>query len=157
MKFLLHLFCFQIANEILFYNNMSVTLISSDGPQFDLTVEAAKLSVMISNTLDLKGHDEDDDDDEDDSLPANMEPLQLNNIPGETLEKIVEYLKHYVDDPMPEIPQPLPYETFAEVCYSGKTDFVGKMMHVLFLTSPPFPAIHSEHASCMVLQFYNIA
>ncbi|GAX14544.1 hypothetical protein FisN_6Lh321 [Fistulifera solaris] len=89
-----------------------VTLISSDKQEFKLSAEAVKLARMVASSLNLI--QEDDDGDEDDTA-AELDPLELSRVEGSVLAKVVEYLSHYLEEPMKEIPQPLGGTTFNEV------------------------------------------
>jgi hypothetical protein len=87
-----------------------VTLVSHDKREFELTVNAATCAKLVRRSL---GGDDDDDDDE--NLPEKLEPVEIMRVGGNALEKVVEFMKHHVEEPMESIPVPLGGETFDEV------------------------------------------
>lgn len=90
----------------------TVKLVSRDDIEFFLPVEAAKESRFIANSLNL----EDGDGPED----GGDEELKVDviRVSGGCLEKVVNFLKHYKEEPMEEITMPLPGPTFEDVSYS---------------------------------------
>ena len=99
-----------------------VTLVSLDDAKFTLPVEAAKESEMVSNALGLgDDEDEDEDDDEDEEDDGNktskkeVKSVDLLKVTSRCLEQVVEFLKHYHEEKMNEIPMPLPGNNFDEV------------------------------------------
>jgi len=86
-------------------NGRMVTVSRDDGGVFVLPVRAALLSDLIKNTL------PDPDDDENQQIS----PFELLRVNRETLEKVVEFLKHYDVEKMNEIPTPLGGGSFHEV------------------------------------------
>jgi len=95
-----------------------VTLVSADGQRFELTAEAAKNAQLVRRSLNLGG-DEDEDDDE---PPDPLQSLDLLRVSGRALDKVVDFLKHYDQEKMMEIPQPLGANTFNEVSYRFVVD-----------------------------------
>ena len=85
-----------------------VKLISSDDVTFELTAEAAKVAGFVNDTL---GIDEDTDSD--------FEPLEIPRVKSEPLKYVVDFLTHYAEDKMPEIPTPLGGDKFEEVRRAG--------------------------------------
>lgn len=65
----------------------TVKLSSSDGREFEVDIEVAKMSQTINNMLGDLG-----DVDEDEVIP-------LSNVSGPILEKVLEYAKKHKDDP----------------------------------------------------------
>ena len=101
-------------------DNREVTLIGGDGTEFTLPFRAAIQSELVKDTFSNVVQDvieeEDDDDDEDaNDQPAALEPMELKRVCSATLEKIVEFLKHHYEEPIDEIPHPLPANSFEEV------------------------------------------
>ena len=74
-----------------------VTLVSRDDQKFELPLNAARLSEMVNNALNLDAG-EDDNEDED------LRPVEILRVTAECLEKVVDFLKHYNEDKMTDIP-----------------------------------------------------
>ena len=72
--------------------------------------------MQVASSLNLTNEDEDA---EDDDTHTELVPLELARVEGSVLAKVVEYLKHYAEEPMKEIPQPLGGSTFNEVSPTG--------------------------------------
>ena len=85
-----------------------IRLVSRDDCVFELPVSAAKLSKLVLNNLP-------DNDDDDDDVQEVYEDVTLLRVTGTCLEKVVEFLKHHDEEPMKEIPTPLPGNTLEEV------------------------------------------
>ncbi|GKY93073.1 hypothetical protein MPSEU_000275600 [Mayamaea pseudoterrestris] len=88
-------------------DNYMVTLSGSDGGEFVLPFKAAIQSILLKDTLLV------DEDEEEPHTPP-TETIALERVKSETLTKVVEFLKHHENDPMPEIPHPLPHDTFEQ-------------------------------------------
>mmetsp|Transcript_8105 Transcript_8105/g.14819 ORF Transcript_8105/g.14819 Transcript_8105/m.14819 type:complete len:187 (-) Transcript_8105:514-1074(-) len=82
--------------------DMEIKLVSRDGKEFALPYSGAKLSKLVENALDGKGDDADVDE----------RTVQIPKVEEECLSKVVEYLKHYQEEPMEEIKTPLEENTF---------------------------------------------
>ncbi|KAI9221530.1 Skp1 family, dimerization domain-containing protein [Blastocladiella britannica] len=67
-----------------------VKLVSSDNITVDVSAEAAKRSVLLSNLL------------EDASPEGEEVTIPVPNVTGETLKKVFEYCEHHKNDPMPD-------------------------------------------------------
>eukprot|EP00543_Licmophora_paradoxa_P008406 CAMPEP_0202442978 /NCGR_PEP_ID=MMETSP1360-20130828/2340_1 /ASSEMBLY_ACC=CAM_ASM_000848 /TAXON_ID=515479 /ORGANISM="Licmophora paradoxa, Strain CCMP2313" /LENGTH=165 /DNA_ID=CAMNT_0049058531 /DNA_START=84 /DNA_END=581 /DNA_ORIENTATION=- len=76
-----------------------VTLVSKDYQEFEIDFKAGKISNLIREAFN-----------EDPDQPVNV--LRVN---AACLEKVVEFLNHYHDDPMREIPTPLGGTVFNEI------------------------------------------
>lgn len=68
--------------------------------------------LQVASSLNLITEDDDADEEE---PPTELVPLELARVEGSVLAKVVEYLTHYAEEPMKEIPQPLGGSTFNEV------------------------------------------
>ena len=118
-----------------------VKLVSADGGEFELSLDAAMHSQLIRNTFNRGEDDEDDDDDDalahsaatspdggsssrnnnnnnsgsEGLLLLQQQPIELLRVGKRCLEKVVDFLKHYHDEPLHDIPTPLQGSTFEEV------------------------------------------
>jgi Skp1 family, tetramerisation domain len=66
-----------------------ITLVSSDDRKFEIPIKSGRLSVFVTNTLNL----EDVVDDE--TLPTAESEVKCLNVDGTTLERVTAFLKHY--------------------------------------------------------------
>ena len=92
------------------YNTMdgrTVKLVSRDDVEFVLPLEAAKESRFVANSLSL-----DDDSPEENESDLRVDVIRVS---GGCLEKVVDFLTHYKEEPMAEITMPLPGPTFEDV------------------------------------------
>ena len=78
-----------------------IKLRSSDGKVFELSESAAKISELLSDSP-----REDDDE---------VTEIDVVRVEGATLEKVVEFMKHYDQETMKEIPTPLGGTSFNDV------------------------------------------
>ena len=81
-------------------NDTKVILISSDGEKIEISAKAAMRSTLIKDSI---------QDCRDDIIE-----FTANNVKGNILKKIVEYLEHYKDTEPKEIERPLPSQNFKE-------------------------------------------
>jgi hypothetical protein len=81
--------------------NEIIHLKSSDDKVFEVTEHAAKISELV----------EDSPREEDD-----VTEIHIARVRSPCLEKVVEFMKHYDQEKMKEIPTPLGGATFNEVC-----------------------------------------
>lgn len=77
---------------------------SETAREFEISAEAAKLSDLIKDSL----GDVDDDDDE----PKVIELLRVST---DTLEQVIDFMVHYDQEAMTEIPTPLGCRTFDQI------------------------------------------
>jgi hypothetical protein len=87
-----------------------VILRSSEGREFTLPMTAAKLAELVNDSL-----PEDDDDDDCGATTAEFKKVDLIRVSGDCLAKVVEFMQHYDEDPMKDIPTPLGGTSFDEV------------------------------------------
>jgi len=85
-------------------SNSMIKLVSRDDQEFELPVATARLAKIVDNVF--------DDEDESATPPQRMDIIRVR---GECLEKVIEYLKHYVEEPMKDIPMPLGGTSMQEV------------------------------------------
>ena len=81
-------------------NDTKVILISSDGEKIETSAKAAMRSTLIKDSI---------QDCRDDIIE-----FTANNVKGNILKKIVEYLEHYKGTEPKEIERPLPSQNFKE-------------------------------------------
>lgn len=72
--------------------------------EFDISFGAAKLSELIKDSVG-------EDFEEDDVVPE----IDVPRVKGDCLAKVVDFMKHYKEEPMKEIPTPLGGSSFNEV------------------------------------------
>jgi hypothetical protein len=77
-----------------------IKLKSKDEQVFELTADAASISDLVRDSL----TDAEDDD-----------PIEILRVSSDCLQKVVEFLKHYKEENMKEIPTPLGGSSFNEV------------------------------------------
>lgn len=70
----------------------SVKLVSSDGESFVVPAKVAKMSVIVTNMMTTE---EENADEEDKEIP-------LPNVKANILSLVIEYCRHYMEDPMTE-------------------------------------------------------
>ena len=85
---------------------------------FIMSMAAAQISDFIKNAPGVE-RDDDDDDDGDDAKGDgdDGEPLEIHvtRVKGPCLAKVVDFMKHYHEEAMKEIPTPLGGSSFNEV------------------------------------------
>jgi Skp1 family, tetramerisation domain len=91
-----------------------ITLISCDEVHFSISLAAAKGAGLLVDTLGC----EDDDDDDPPHSRKEYEPITIPRVDAECLEKVIEFLQHHAEDPLPRIQQPLVGNSVEEVCVS---------------------------------------
>ena len=74
-----------------------VKLKSSDGKIFEVPIDILQKSILFT---DINQNDEDEENE-----------IELKEVDGKNLERIIEYLKHYKDIEPKEIPKPFPERT----------------------------------------------
>ena len=85
------------------YDN-KVIMISSDEQKFEISAKAAMRSQIVKESI----------------IGNNQEEIEfkVNNIKGDILKKVIEYLEHYENEEPKEIERPLPSLNFEE-CVDG--------------------------------------
>jgi hypothetical protein len=88
------------------------SMVDENGNQRECEIKfgAAKLSELIRDSV----------GDHDDDEPMSTTEIDVPRVKGDCLEKVVDFLKHYEEEPMKEIPTPLGGSTFNEV----RTSFI---------------------------------
>jgi hypothetical protein len=90
----------------------NLTLVSSDGVEFELPVAAAALSEYVLNAC---GRGTEEDDENEPEPESEFENVDVLRVTSGALSKVVDFLKHYKEEPMKGIPTPLGASTFDEV------------------------------------------
>ena len=94
-----------------------ITLLSSDGQKFEISSKAVQKSVLV------KGIIEDYPDDAE---------VPLNNVKGNILQKIKEYLEHYENEEPKQIEKPLPDKKFEECVDSWDFKYIDVELELIF-------------------------
>lgn len=87
-----------------------VRLRSAEGDTYELPYEAALLSILVKNTIDVEDSDDDDDNDDEDIENDRSDEVYEIDIPKVTaccLANVVKFLKHHATEPMHELTTPL--------------------------------------------------
>ena len=99
-----------------------VILVSFEEDEFIIPRNAADLSVVVKNMT----------EEWDDDFDPTEAKLPLVKIQSATLVKVIEFLKHYVDDPMTPIAKPIRSNRMSEICteqwYANYVDNMEKSM-----------------------------
>lgn len=88
----------------------TIILQSSDGHDFEVPIDAAKIADLVQDSVGVAEEDEADDDD---GMPSGS--LSILRVKKDCLQKVVDYMKHYKEEPMRDILTPLGGNTFDEV------------------------------------------
>lgn len=99
--------------------NQMVILVSPEGLKVEVPRNVAELSNLVKEML------ADDDDDEVPEIP-------LPNVTKETLDKVIEFCKHHVNDPLPEIEKPLTSNNLADIVPEWDANFIEVEQSTLF-------------------------
>ena len=99
-------------------NDTKVILISSDGEKIETSAKAAMRSTLIKDSI---------QDCRDDIIE-----FTANNVKGNILKKIVEYLEHYKDTEPKEIERPLPSQNFKECVDEFDFNFTDIDLNMIF-------------------------
>jgi len=99
------------------YDN-KVIMISSDGQRFEISAKAAMRSQLMKDII----------------TGNNQEEIEIkaNNVKGDILKKVVEYLEHYKNEEPKVIERPLPSQNFKECVDEWDYDFIDKDLGIVF-------------------------
>ncbi|KAG5188167.1 Skp1 family, dimerization domain-containing protein [Tribonema minus] len=109
------------ATETQAEDTRTVNLVSQEGDSFDVSIKVAKMSELVKTMID-------DDADED----AEAQEIPLPNVKSSVLTKIIEFCRHYIEDPMNEIEKPLKSANMQEVVQDWFANFVQVEQELLF-------------------------
>merc|ERR1711939_1090527 len=71
-------------------------LMSQEGDQFQIEVKVAKMSELVKTMIPEEAEDEED-----------AQEIPLPNVKSHVLAKVIEFCRHYAEEPMSEIEKPL--------------------------------------------------
>ena len=99
-------------------DDAKVIMISSDGQKFEISVKAAMRSQIVKESI----------------IGNNQEEIEFNanNIKGDILKKVVEYLEHYENEEPKEIERPLPSLNFKECVDEWDYNFIDVDINTIF-------------------------
>ena len=96
-----------------------LNLVSQEGDKFEVEKKFAKISELVNTMI------SEDDDEEQQEIP-------LPNVKSQSLGKVIEFCKHYSEDPMNEIEKPLKSANMNEVVQEWYANFVNVEQEALF-------------------------
>ena len=108
-----------------------ITLRSSDGVDFPVSIQIAMQSKTVKDFLDTLKNDDDDEDDNEDNNNSVVMPLL--RVSGEVLAQVVEFCTHYNAEQMIPIKWPFPNDIGRIVEQDWYLNFVQKMDNRLLL------------------------
>merc|ERR1712178_646286 len=77
---------------------------SQEGNQFQVEVKVAKMSELVKTMIPEEAEDEED-----------TQEIPLPNVKSHVLAKVIEFCRHYAEEPMSEIEKPLKSANMHEV------------------------------------------
>jgi S-phase kinase-associated protein 1 len=95
---------------------------SKEGDVYEVPISVAKMSQLVAETLD---GDEDDESDE-------VKDIPLPNVSANVLQKVIEFCKHYQEEPMTSIQTPLKSSKLEDLVQQWYADFVKIEKNMLF-------------------------
>jgi S-phase kinase-associated protein 1 len=96
-----------------------VDLVSQEGDNFQVEKKVAKMSELVKTMI------PEDDDEEQQEIP-------LPNVKSQILGKVMEFCKHYSEEPMNDIEKPLKSANMNEVVQEWYSNYVDVEQEVLF-------------------------
>jgi len=106
-----------------------INLVSKEGDVYEVPISVAKMSQLVAETLD---GDEDDDDDDADGNRREVRDVPLPNVSSTVLAKVIEFGKHYQEEPMTPIQTPLKSSHIEDLVQKWYAEFVDVPQHLLF-------------------------
>lgn len=95
-------------------NSKKIMLLSQDDIQFEVSSNIIELSELVKTMI--CNSDEDDDND--------VQEMPLPNVRSSVLAKVIEYCRHYSEEPMSEIEKPLISSEMCDVVQNWYANFV---------------------------------
>merc|ERR1712146_13047 len=96
-----------------------LNLVSQEGDKFEVEKKFAKIPELVNTMI------SEDDDEEQQEIP-------LPNVKSQSLGNVIEFCKHYSEDPMNEIEKPLKSSNMNEVVQEWYANFVNVEQEALF-------------------------
>lgn len=96
---------------------------SKEGDAYEVPMAVAKMSVLVADTFDA-------DEDDDEAEPVKDFPLP--NVTSGVLEKVIEFCKHFQEEPMTTIQTPLKSSKLEDLVQQWYADFVKVPKTLLF-------------------------
>ena len=91
----------------------NIKVVVADGTEIDLEAKVARASTLIAQVW---------DDQEDKS-----EPVAIPNVTKEILARVTDFIKHHLEDPLPEIEKPLKTNKLSDVIPEWYGKFIDDM------------------------------
>ena len=101
----------------------TVHLVSQEGDSFDVSVKVAKMSELIKTMISEDAEENENEEGQEIPLP---------NVKSSVLTKVIEFCRHYSEDPMNEIEKPLKSANMQEVVQEWFANFVKIEQELLF-------------------------
>ena len=99
----------------------TVNLMSQEGDQFQVEVKVAKMSELVKTMIPEEAEDEED-----------AQEIPLPNVKSHVLAKVIEFCRHYAEEPMSEIEKPLKSANMHEVVQEWYANYVDVDQELLF-------------------------
>merc|ERR1712054_729733 len=99
----------------------TVNLMSQEGDQFQVEVKVAKMSELVKTMIPEEAEEEDD-----------AQEIPLPNVKSHVLAKVIEFCRHYAEEPMSEIEKPLKSANMHEVVQEWYANYVDVDQELLF-------------------------
>ena len=94
-----------------------ITLVSSDAQKFPISKKAAERSTIVKDMMQDYG---------------DSSEITINEVKGDILKKVVEYLTHYADSDPRELPKPLPSADLRDVTDEWDVKFIDIVNDTVF-------------------------
>merc|ERR1712227_492733 len=99
----------------------TVNLMSQEGDQFQVEVKVAKMSELVKTMIPEEAEDEED-----------AQEIPLPNVKSHVLAKVIEFCRHFAEEPMSEIEKPLKSANMHEVVQEWYANYVDVDQELLF-------------------------
>merc|ERR1712054_471727 len=99
----------------------TVNLMSQEGDQFQVEVKVAKMSELVKTMIPEEAEEEED-----------AQEIPLPNVKSHVLAKVIEFCRHYAEEPMSEVEKPLKSANMHEVVQEWYANYVDVDQELLF-------------------------